>query len=83
MTKTTVTGGDDKLKAEMKLRSSDNLISGSESELYVSRSEVDNMILTQVNVEKERAMTAETNTQSQVTTLNTQVSEQGVNLRDN
>lgn len=82
LTKTTVTGGDDKLKAEIKLRSSDNLISGSESELYVSRSEVDNMILTQVNVEKERAMTAETNTQSQVTTLNTQVSEQGVNLRD-
>lgn len=82
LTKTVVTGGDDKLKAEIKLRSSDNLISGSESELYVSRSEVDNMILTQVNVEKERAMTAETNTQSQVTTLNTQVSEQGVNLRD-
>lgn len=82
LTKTAVTGGDDKLKAEIKLRSSDNLISGSESELYVSRSEVDNMILTQVNVEKERAMTAETNTQSQVTTLNTQVSEQGVNLRD-
>lgn len=82
LTKTTVTGGDDKLKAEIKLRSSDNLISGSESELYVSRSEIDNMILTQVNVEKERAMTAETNTQSQVTTLNTQVSEQGVNLRD-
>lgn len=82
LTKTTVTGGDDKLKAEIKLRSSDNLISGSESELYVSRSEVDNMILTQVNVEKERAMTAETNTQSQVTTLNTKVSEQGVNLRD-
>lgn len=82
LTKTVVTGGDDKLKAEIKLRSSDNLIGGSESELYVSRSEVDNMILTQVNVEKERAMTAETNTQSQVTTLNTQVSEQGVNLRD-
>ena len=82
LTKTAVTGGDDKLKAEIKLRSSDNLISGSESELYVSRSEVDNMILTQVNVEKERAMTAESNTQSQVTTLNTQVSEQGVNLRD-
>ena len=82
LTKTVVTGGDDKLKAEIKLRSSDNLISGSESELYVSRSEVDNMILTQVNVEKERAMTAETNTQTQVTTLNTQVSEQGVNLRD-
>lgn len=82
LTKTAVTGGDDKLKAEIKLRSSDNLISGSENELYVSRSEVDNMILTQVNVEKERAMTAETNTQSQVTTLNTQVSEQGVNLRD-
>lgn len=81
--KTINIGGNDTLTAKIKLRNdADNLITDINNELSVSKNTIDNLITEKVNVEKERAVAAETNTQSQVTTLNTQVSEQGVNLRD-
>lgn len=81
--KTINIGGNDTLTAKIKLRhDADNLITDTNNELSVSKNTIDNLITEKVNAEKERAMTAEANTQSQVTTLNTQVSEQGVNLRD-
>lgn len=71
LTKDVITGGTDTLSADVKLRSTDNLIGKENGQLFVSNANIDSKI----NVETVRATQTETALQSSINTLNDKVAQ--------
>lgn len=69
LTKTIVTGGTDKLSADVTLRSTDNLLSKENGNLFVSESSVD----AKVSVETQRSTEAEKSLQTNIDNFKTEV----------
>lgn len=78
LTKTVVTGGVDKLSANIKLRSTDNLIGVENGKLYVSEQGINN----KVSVETTRATEAENAIRTSVETLSNNVQTQFAEVSD-
>lgn len=78
LTKTVVTGGVDKLSANIKLRSTDNLIGVENGKLYVSEQGINN----KVSAETTRATEAENTIRTSVETLSNNVQTQFVEVSD-
>lgn len=78
LTKTVVTGGTDKLSANIKLRSTDNLIGVENGKLYVSEQGINN----KVSAETTRATEAENAIRTSVETLSNNVQTQFAEVSD-
>ena len=78
LTKTVVTGGVDKLSANIKLRSTDNLIGVENGKLYVSEQGINN----KVSAEKTKATEAENTIRTSVETLSNNVQTQFAEVSD-
>lgn len=78
LTKTVVTGGVDTLSGDIKLRSTDNLISKENGQLFVSESNINN----KVSTETTRATAAEQALGTRIDTLTTNVSDQISGVED-
>ena len=78
LTKTVVTGGIDKLSANIKLRSTDNLIGVENGKLYVSEQGINN----KVSAETTRATEAENTIRTSVETLSNNVQTQFAEVSD-